>query len=102
MHPAVARSGEDLRQLCVRHGVRRLALFGSAAAEGSRIVHDFDFFVEFGPMSPVERADHYFGLLSALERLFQARVDLVEFETIRNPFFKRSVEAGHVVLYDAA
>ena len=33
MHSAVASHEKDLRQLCVRHAVRRLAVFGSAAVE---------------------------------------------------------------------
>lgn len=102
MHPAVTSREADLRRLCAQHGVRRLAIFGSAAAAGATTVGDFDFLVEFRPMPPVEHADSYFGLLADLERLFHAPVDLVERDALRNPFFKRSIEASRVVLYDAA
>jgi predicted nucleotidyltransferase len=53
-------------------------------------------------MTPAEHADRYFGLLEKLEILLQAPVDLVESGAIRNPFFRRAVEATQVTLYAAA
>ena len=39
---------------------------------------DLDFLVEFQPLTPVEHADAYFGLLLALEDMFRHPIDLVE------------------------
>jgi predicted nucleotidyltransferase len=102
MHPKIGSREAELRQLCAKHKVRRLALFGSAATSNPSEVGDFDFLIEFQPMTPVEHAEHYFSLLSDLERLLKARVDLVESSTVRNPFLRQSIEASQIALYDAA
>jgi uncharacterized protein len=93
----------DVARICSTHRVRRLSLFGSAA--GSRFdaaTSDVDLLVEFERMRPAEHAGHYFGLQEDLEALLQRSVDLVELGPIRNPYFKQSVEASKVLLFEAA
>jgi len=83
--------------------VRRLAVFGSALTEEFDSTRsDIDLLVEFDPLSPVERADAYFGLLADLEALFGRPVDLVERSALRNPIVREAVEASQVIVYDAA
>jgi len=61
-------------ELEAEFGVRRLALFGSAARDQMRNDSDVDILVELaGPVS----YDRYFSLLERLERLLGRRVDLV-------------------------
>ena len=103
MHPAVEARLEDVRALCVRFHVRRLALFGSAAKEPRPAEsQDYDLLVEFDSLTPAQHAGSYFGLLEELETLFEGPVDLVEPGAIRNPIFKQAVEATQVPLYAAA
>jgi predicted nucleotidyltransferase len=83
----------ELADLCERHRVERLALFGSALREDFDSGRsDLDFVVEFLPMSPQEHAGAYFGLLDDLESLFGRRVDLVELGAVRNPYLRREIE----------
>ena len=103
MSPVVENKIGEVAGVCSRRGVRRLALFGSAAGDGfdpSR--SDLDLLVEFQPMPPAQHAGAYFGLQEDLERLFGAPVDLVEPGPIRNPFFRQAIERTQVVLYEAA
>ena len=103
MHPALQSKSTELEQLCVRHRVRRLSVFGSASRGGFEPgASDFDFLVDFLPMPPGDHAENYFNLMEDLERLFDAGIDLVESQPIRNPYFRRSVEASLQSLYDAA
>src|SRR4051812_48429904 len=91
-----------LRQLCRRHHVQQLELFGSAAAGEFDPAHsDLDFLVEFESLSPVDRADAYFGLLAELQDEFQRNIDLVEVAAIENPYFKRTIGDQRTVLYAA-
>jgi hypothetical protein len=61
-------------ELELEFGVRRLALFGSAARDEMRAESDVDLLVDLaGPAS----YDRYFALLERLERLLGRRVDLV-------------------------
>jgi len=94
----------ELRMLCTQYDVRRLALFGSAARGDDFLPEssDLDFLVEFAPLLSGQHADHFFGLLADLERLFQRSVDLLEVAAIRNPFLEQAVTASQVLLYAAA
>jgi predicted nucleotidyltransferase len=103
MNRVVQEKLKELVDLCENRGVRRLALFGSAATGSfNRSASDLDLLVEFNPMSPVEHADNYFGLMEDLEKLFQIPVDLIEMAPIRNPFFRQAVAETEEVLYEAA
>lgn len=89
----------ELRALCERYRVGRLALFGSALRDDFDPGHsDLDFSVEFQPMTPHEHAESYFGLLDNLEDLFARRVDLVEIGAVRNPYLRREIETEGVVI----
>ena len=93
---------DAIRQLCRRHHVARLELFGSAASGSFDSAHsDLDFLVDFERLRPSDRADAYFGLLESLQDLFQRGVDLVEVQAITNPYFRQTVEAARTVLYAA-
>ncbi len=107
MLPVVEAKAAELAKLCARRRVRRLAVFGSAAADGfdpscDLSPSDVDVLVEFQRMSPAEHAENYFGLMEEMERLFGLPVDLVESAAVRNPYFRRAVERTQVVLYEAA
>lgn len=91
---------DELRELCSHFRVKRLDLFGSvlgAAFDPER--SDLDFLVEFLPLQDGEHFDSYFGLLEALEALFQRPVDLVMTSAIRNPYFMESVSQNRIALY---
>ena len=103
MNRVVQEKLKDMVDLCKNRGVRRLALFGSAATGSfDRSLTDLDLVVKFNPMSPVEHADNYFGLMEDLQKLFDVPVDLIEMAPIRNPFFRQAVAETEEVLYEAA
>ena len=92
---------EELDELCRRFHVRRLDLFGSAAGDDFDAERsDLDFLVEFEP-PPGCYADAFFGLKESLEQLFGRPVDLVAAASIRNPYFRESVQGSKVPLYAA-
>jgi len=103
MNRVVQEKLKETVVLCKKRGVRRLALFGSAATDSfDPSSSDLDLIVEFNPMSPVGHADSYFGLMEDLERLFRVPVDLIELAPVRNPFFRQAVAETQEVLYEAA
>lgn len=102
MDPRITKRQPELEALCRRFLVRRLELFGSAAAGASEPgKSDLDFLVEFQALPPKTYADTYFELLESLEELFDAPVDLVVTPAIKNPYFKQSVDKTKALL-DAA
>lgn len=92
-----------MKDICHRHGVERLDLFGSAAEkdfnpEGS----DLDFVVTFERRDPPALFDRYFGLKEDLEALFGRGIDLVmEGAVKKNPYFAASVAETRVPVYAA-
>ncbi|MEX1245065.1 MAG: nucleotidyltransferase domain-containing protein [Thermoanaerobaculia bacterium] len=103
MSPQVAQRREVIEQLCRDFHVRRLELFGSAAA-GHDLPgeSDLDFLVEFEQLPPGAYSDSYFGLLEALGRLFNRPIDLVVASAIKNPYFRKAVEGSKTPLYARA
>ncbi|MBX6765113.1 MAG: nucleotidyltransferase domain-containing protein [Rubrobacteraceae bacterium] len=105
MTELIAAKKSELRALCERYRVERLALFGSALRDdfdSDSGESDLDFCVEFRPMTPQEHAEAYFGLLEDLESLFGRRVDLVEIGAVRNPYLRREIKTSQQTLYAAA
>jgi predicted nucleotidyltransferase len=102
MKARIEQKREQLADLCRQHHVQRLALFGSALREDFDPEHsDLDFLVEFQSLPVGTYADTYFGLIDALESLFERRVDLVEAGSVRNPYIRREIEAHQETLYAA-
>lgn len=103
MDPA-ARFEVDLQALavfCRQHGIRRLALFGSALREDFGPDSDVDVLVEF----EAGRRIGFFGLFEIEEALgvffHGRRVDLRTPEDL-SPYFRSEVVASSRPLYDAA
>lgn len=78
-----------------------LELFGSAAA--GRFVEgqsDFDFLVTFRDDRVKGVARLYLGLAEGLEQLLGGPVDLVTPESIRNPYFRQTIDATRRLIYE--
>jgi len=102
IHPEVQSRLEEVRRLARVHHVARLDLFGSATSQRfDPKTSDIDLLVDFRPMPPIEFADAYFGLRSALSALFGRPVDLVVEGSIENPYLLRAVEESRTPLYAA-
>jgi uncharacterized protein len=92
----------EVEDLCRRHHVAKLEVFGSAVTgEFKPETSDLDFLVEFQTLAPGTSADAYFGLFHGLEDLFRRKIDLVCVEAIRNRFFQRAVDKQRTLLYAA-
>jgi len=93
---------KQISEICSRHGVARLHVFGSALNADFRTSEsDLDLLVEFLPMEPYARVDAYFGLLEELRLLLNKKVDLVMAGAIKNPYIAREIERTKEVFYAA-
>jgi predicted nucleotidyltransferase len=99
MTELLERGRPELIELCRRHHVKTLELFGSAAAGTfDPRQSDLDFLVDFLPMPPSAHSKAYFGLWFASQDLFGRKVDLVESPAVANPDFLRSINQNRRVL----
>ena len=100
MHASIEERLPKVRELCHRHHVTRLELFGSSAtAEFNPSHSDLDFLVEFSPGADAPWMGDYFELKKDLEALFGRPVDLVMPGEIRNPYFRQGVNSTRTVVY---
>lgn len=102
MNHLIEEKRRQLEQICRRHRVQRIELFGSAArADFDPAQSDLDFLVTFQNLDFNTYADAYFGLLEDLQELFQRPIDLVTPDAIQNPYFRQAVESTRTLIYAA-
>ncbi len=93
---------EQLAELCVIYGIKRLEVFGSAVrADFKPERSDLDILVDFAEQPEVGAFKRYFDVKEALEKLFQLPIDLIEIEAIKNPYFQKVVDKEKVLVYGA-
>lgn len=90
---------EIIRNLCTKHKVSRLFVFGSVLRNKLRKNSDIDLIVDFQEMDVCEYADNYFDLKFSLENLFKRNVDLLENKAIKNPFLRQSIDSTKQLIY---
>lgn len=91
-----------IKQLCARYHVRKLELFGSAArSESDPTSSDFDFLVMFEDLGWEGSFKRYMGLKFDLEDLLGRKVDLVEPDSVTNPYFLSHIAVDRRPIYAA-
>ena len=95
----IERNIDELRELCARHSVKQLSVFGSVLTSRFRDDSDVDFLVNFNNIPLEEYADNYLQLMASLRLLLGREVDLVEEKAISNPIFKEKVEQSKRIIY---
>ncbi|SRR6266436_4289851 len=95
------KTKDRLAEECRRFRVRRLEVFGSAArSDFDPAKSDFDFVVTFADKTPGTYADRYFDFAAAIEKLLGRKIDLLTERCLRNPYFRREIEAARQIVYD--
>jgi len=90
---------KELFDLCRKHYVKRLDVFGSVTTDDFSRSSDIDFLVEFDSAVNKRRFDNFFELQRALEQLFGRSIDLVEPGGLNNPYFIRHIEQTRRNIY---
>jgi hypothetical protein len=97
----VEQRRQSIVELCRRHDVHRLELFGSAArGDFQPGKSDLDFVVQFARTGYAGYADTFLDFAEALEKLFGRKVDLLTERMIRSPHFRAAVDATRQVVYE--
>ncbi len=89
-----------IAEVCERLKVRRLDVFGSATEDAFRAESDVDVLVRFD-RDAGRLFERYFDLKDGLEQILGRQVDVVIEDTIKNPYFKMSIERSRRNLYAA-
>ena len=102
MIPLITQHSDDIAEICRRHHVKPLELFGSAAVGAfNPEKSDIDFLVEFDEPDDFSLFQTRRDLTQGLESLFNRSVDLVIFANVENPYFRTSVESAREPIFEA-
>ena len=102
MQPFIIARREEIAELCRKHHVRRLSVFGSATRDDfDPAISDVDVIVEFEEMPIEQYSDNKWSLHDELAAKFDSKVDLLTWKSLTNPVIRKEVESTHVMLYAA-
>ena len=102
MYPKIKDKIEQIIELCEKHHVTSLALFGSAANNTMTKESDVDFLIQFSEdIDVLDYADNYFKFLDALEQLIDKKIDLVSKKSLKNPVLVDEINRSKIDLYAA-
>ena len=90
---------QAIRALCKKYKVRRLFVFGSIRTDRFTDASDVDMIVDFDKAEVLDYFDNYFDFKYSLEDVLGREVDLVEEQTIKNPYLKKNVDATKALIY---
>ena len=102
MQEFILAKQQDIADLCRKHHVRRLSVFGSAATDHFDPNHsDVDVIVEFENLPIEQYSENKWALHDKLVASFQTKVDLLTWESLKNPVILKEVESTAETLYAA-
>ena len=100
LNTIVSNNLSEIRRLLNQHKVKRAYAFGSVCTDKFNEQSDIDLLIAFQEgMEPIERGENWWTLLYALQNLFKREVDLVAEDTLRNPYFIKSVNASKELIH---
>lgn len=91
---------EKIEDFCRRWKIKEMAIFGSVLREDFGPESDVDFLVTFVKHARWSLFD-WVEMIEELKKITGREIDLVDRESIRNPFRRRSILARMEVIYGA-
>ncbi len=89
----------QIKNLCEKHKVKYLYVFGSLLTDNFSEKSDIDLIVDFEKVDINEYADNYYDLKFSLEDLLHRPIDLLEQKAIKNPYFLKKIESEKQLVY---
>lgn len=90
---------KNIVSLCKRYKVNRLFVFGSVLTDRFNDDSDIHLVVDFKKDEVEDYFDNYFDFKYSLQDLFGRKVDLIEEQSIKNPYFRKSVDSTKQLIY---
>lgn len=91
---------QALAELCRRHRIKELSLFGSALRDDFGPDSDIDLLLVFED-DHRPGIDEYLAMQADFKALFMREVDLVNLKYLRNPFLRKEVLSTRKVVHAA-
>ena len=90
---------QKIIELCKTHKVHKLFVVGSILTNRFNDKSDVDLVVDFNKKEVEDYFDNYFDFKYSLEELLGREIDLLEEQTIKNPYLKKNVDATKTLIY---
>ena len=100
MPTRIKLSNEKIKDFCHRWKIKEMSLFGSALRDDFSPESDIDILVSFFEDARWSLFD-WVDMIEELKGITGREVDLVERESLRNPFRRRTILANKEVIYAA-
>jgi len=91
---------KKIEDLCLKWKVSEMSLFGSVLSKDFRPDSDIDVLVSFKDDAGWSLFD-IVDMIDELKAIFGRKVDLVEKDSLKNPFRRRTILASNEVIYAA-
>ncbi|MCE5341040.1 MAG: nucleotidyltransferase domain-containing protein [Planctomycetaceae bacterium] len=91
---------KNIEEFCLKWKVLEMSLFGSVLSKSFRPDSDIDLLVSFKDDAGWSLFD-FVDMIDELKIIFGRKVDLVEKDTLKNPFRRQSILASNRVIYAA-
>jgi predicted nucleotidyltransferase len=91
---------KEIEEFCLKWKISEMALFGSVLSDEFRSDSDIDVLVSFKDDDGWGLFD-FVDMIDELKAIFGWKVDLVEKDSLRNPFRRQAILAGNEVIYAA-
>lgn len=86
--------------LLKKHKISSAFLFGSVVSNHFKDNSDVDFLVNLNEgLDPVEAGGHLWDLTYELETLLNRKIDLIIEDSLKNPYFIKSLNASKILIY---
>ena len=95
----INQNKEIIKNLCETHNVDKLYLFGSATTTNFNEDSDLDFLVKFKPFDLKLYFLNYIDFKTKLKELLRREIDLLEEQTLKNPYLISSIEENKELIY---
>mgnify|MGYP000775390383 CR=1 FL=1 len=90
---------QKIIDLCKRHKVHKLFVFGSVLTNRFNDDSDVDLVVDFNKTEVEDYFDNYFDFKYSLQDLLGREIDLLEEQTIKNPYLKKNIDSTKMLIY---
>lgn len=90
---------QNIIDICQKHKVKTLAVFGLVLTDRFCDDSDIDFVVDFTDVDESDYADNYLEMQEALQNLLGREIDLLENKAIRNSILLQTINDSKQVIY---
>lgn len=95
----IEKNLDKISDLCDKHKVASLFVFGSILTDNFKKSSDIDLLVDFSGVDLYDYADNYFDFKTSMEKLLKRKIDLLEDKAVNNPYLRKSIDASKRLIY---